>query len=101
MCEKGTNFIKFNTKPELIKTIRISVNLINKKLKPLLDKGYISYVGNSLRLSQRYFPLSLKDTEITNYIYKVIYDFCLWQKVCPPLRDTQALLYSWKIPRTG
>lgn len=93
MCEKGTNFIKFNTKPELIKTIGISVNLINKKLKPLLDKGYISYVGNSLQLSQRYFPLSLKDTEITNYVYKVIYDFCLWQKVCPPLRDTQALSY--------
>ena len=92
-CAKGTNFIKFNTKPELIKTIGISVNLINKKLKPLLDKGYISYVGNSLQLSQRYFPLSLKDTEITNYVYKVIYDFCLWQKVCPPLRDTQALSY--------
>ena len=92
-CVKGTNFIKFNTKPELIKIIGISVNLINKKLKPLLDKGYISYVGNSLQLSQRYFPLSLKDTEITNYVYKVIYDFCLWQKVCPPLRDTQALSY--------
>lgn len=92
-CAKGTNFIKFNTKPELIKTIGISVNLINKKLKPLIDKGYISYVGNSLQLSQKYFPLSLKSTEITNYVYKVIYDFCLHQKVCPPLREAKALNY--------
>ena len=92
-CEKGTNFIKYIYKSELVKILGIGKNQINRKLQPLLDKGYISYVGNSLQLSQKHFPLSLNNTEITNYVYKVIYDFCLWQKVCPPLRDTQALSY--------
>lgn len=92
-CEKGTNFIKYITKSELVKILGIGKNQINRKLQPLLDKGYISYVGNSLQLSQKYFPLSLEALEITNYVYKVIYDFCLWQKVCPPLREAKALNY--------
>lgn len=92
-CEKGTNFIKYISKSELVKILGIGKNQINRKLQPLLDKGYISYVGNSLQLSQKYFPLSLEAIEITNYVYKVIYDFCLHQKVCPPLREAKALNY--------
>ena len=29
----------------------------------------------------------------TNYIYAIIYQFCLNNEVCPPLRDSKALSY--------
>ena len=91
-CEKGTNFIKYIYKSELVKILGIGKNQINRKLQPLIDKGYICYVGNSLHLTLKYFPLSM-DSSLKNYIYETIYKFCLMQKVCPPLRDTQALSY--------
>lgn len=93
LCEKGTNFIKFQTKAELIKKIGISVNLFNKKLTPLIQKGYLSYLNNSLQLTQKYFPLFVDTEDILNFIYKTIYDYCLINKVCPPLQDNTALSY--------
>lgn len=93
LCEKGTNFVKFQTKAELIKKIGISVNLFNKKLTPLIQKGYLSYLNNSLQLTQKYFPLFVDTEDILNFIYKTIYDYCLINKVCPPLRDNTALSY--------
>lgn len=91
MCEKGTNFIKYNSKAELVKIIGIGKNQINGKLQPLIDKGYLCYIGKSLHLSSNYFPLFLNNDAIENYVYKVIYNYCIINKVCPPLRDTKAI----------
>ncbi len=66
---------------------------ITKILKELEDKGYICFINKSLHLTQKYFPLSLNETDIYNYIYKVIYNYCLIHKICPPLRETKALGY--------
>lgn len=93
MCEKGTNFIKYDSKSELTKIIGIGKNDITKILKELEDKGYICFINKSLHLTQKYFPLSLNETDIYNYIYKVIYNYCLIHKICPPLRETKALGY--------
>lgn len=97
ICEKGTNFIKFGTKKELAKLIGISKNQFTAKLKPLLDKGYLRYINDSLHLNPTYFPLSLKMDDsysgFLNQIYLVIYQFCFDKNVCPPLKDNKALSY--------
>ena len=88
-CCKGTNYIRFNSKADLTSIIGISKNLIAKKLKQLEEKGHICYIGNSLQLSTKYFPLSLVKGDSVETIYK----YCIVNKTIPPLRDNKALNY--------
>lgn len=55
VCENGTNFIKYGSKKELAKNIGIGINQINSKLQPLIDKGYLKYIGKSLHLNPIHF----------------------------------------------
>lgn len=97
LCNKGTNYISFKSKSELTKILGISKNNISKILKDLADKNQIQFIGNSLNLSTKYFPLSIVDDDsydsITNFIYEIIYKYCLVNKVIPPLRDKKAFDY--------
>lgn len=97
MCNKGTNYITYNTKADLVKIIGIGKNQINKKLQPLLDKGYIWFIKNTLHITTKYFPLGNLEGETTtairNYIYETIYKFCILKGTVPPLRDNKALGY--------
>ena len=103
MCEKGTNFIKYDSKSELVKIIGIGKNQINGKLQPLIDKGYLKYIGKSLHINPIHFPLSLKIDNsadaLRNYIYETIYAYCFIKDVCPPLRDKESL--SWLMAEYG
>ncbi len=96
-CCKGTNYIRFNSKADLTSIIGISKNLITKKLKQLEEKGHICYIGNSLQLSTKYFPLSLVKGNsvdaVKNFLYETIYKYCIVNKTIPPLRDNKALNY--------
>lgn len=96
-CCKGTNYIRFNSKADLTSIIGISKNLIAKKLKQLEEKGHICYIGNSLQLSTKYFPLSLVKGDsvdaVKNFLYETIYKYCIVNKTIPPLRDNKALNY--------
>ena len=97
LCNKGTNYISFKSKSELTKILGIGKNNISKKLKDLVNKNQIQFIDNSLNLSTKYFPLSIVDDDsynsITNFIYEIIYKYCLVNKVIPPLRDKKALDY--------
>lgn len=97
MCCKGTNYIRYKSKSELVSILGIGKNQITKKLKQIEDKGHICYVGNSLQLSTKYFPLSLvkgdSDDATRNHIYETIYKYCIINKIVPPLRDNKALGY--------
>ena len=96
-CCKGTNYIRYNSKADLTSIIGISKNLIAKKLKQLEEKGHICYIGNSLQLSTKYFPLSLVKGDsvdaVKNFLYETIYKYCIVNKTIPPLRDNKALNY--------
>ena len=96
-CCKGTNYIRFNSKADLIKILGIGKNQITKKLKQLEEKGHICYIGNSLQLSTKYFPLSLVKGDsvdtVKNFLYETIYKYCIVNKTIPPLRDNKALNY--------
>lgn len=97
MCNKGTNYITYKAKADLVKIVGIGKNQINKKLQPLLDKGYIWFIKNTLHVTTKYFPLGNTEGEsmysIRNYIYETIYKFCVLKQVVPPLRDNKALGY--------
>lgn len=96
-CCKGTNYIRFNSKADLIKILGIGKNQITKKLKQLEEKGHICYIGNSLQLSTKYFPLSLVKGDsvdaVKNFLYETIYKYCIVNKTIPPLRANKALNY--------
>lgn len=97
-CEKGTNYIKFNTKTDLINIIGISKNLINKKIGALIEKGYLKYIDNTLNITSEHFPLSLNldgnSVSVSkNRAYEMIYNHCVKNNVVPPLRETKALNY--------
>ena len=81
----------------IVNILGIGKNQITKKLKQIEDKGYICFIGKSLQLSTKYFPLSLvkgdSDDATRNHIYETIYKYCIINKVIPPLRDNKALGY--------
>lgn len=98
-CCSGTNYIRYKAiTTDLSSILGIGKNDIKKKLKALEDKGCIRFIGNSIHLTSKYFPLSLKNEGATvcatqNHIYETIYQYCLDKGVIPPLRDTKALGY--------
>lgn len=97
MCNKGTNYITYKTKADLVSILGIGKNQISNKLQPLIDKGYICYLNNTLQITPTFFPFGSKEGDKyqnqLNYIYDTIYKFCLLKKVVPPLRDNKALGY--------
>lgn len=96
-CNRGTNYITYKAKADLVKILGIGKNQINKKIQPLIDKGYIFFIKNTLHVTSTFFPLGTLEGDsahsIKNYIYTAIYKFCLIRKVVPPLRDNKALGY--------
>ena len=96
-CCKGTNYIRYSSKADLVKILGIGKNQITKKFKQLEEKGHICYIGNSLQLSTKYFPLSLVKGDsvdaVKNFLYETIYKYCIVNKTIPPLRDNKALNY--------
>lgn len=96
-CCKGTNYIRYSSKADLVKILGIGKNQIAKKLKQLEEKGHICYIGNSLQLSTKYFPLSLVKGDsadaVKNFLYETIYKYCIVNKTIPPLREDKALNY--------
>lgn len=101
MCLKDTNFLKYSSRAELIEMLCIPKNKVHNVLKELEDKGYICFIGNSLHVSPIFFPLSIYGDETVNHIYKVIYNYCLIKRVCPPIKDNEALdILKKKFPNT-
>ena len=86
-CIKGTNYLWFNSKQHLSEILHIGKNTLPTYLKELESKGFIRYIGNSLHLSNEYFYL-FTSNDISNLIYKTIYDYCLSLDVVPAYKDT-------------
>lgn len=91
-CWKGTNHLTFNGKTtDLAEKLQIGKN--SKKLKDLEERGHIRFIGNTLVLTDDSFPLYIKDN-ISNQIYKEIYDFCLSRNRVPPYKDVDRNHYD-------
>ena len=86
-CWKGTNFIRFNGKTtDLPKTLGIGKNKITGYLNELEQKRYICFIGKTLHIIDKNFPLSMKE-DMWNNTYQIIYDFCLSHDRIPPIKN--------------
>lgn len=86
-CWKGTNFIRFSGKTtDLPKTLGIGKNKITGYLNELEQKRYIRFIGKSLHIIDKNFPLSIEE-DMWNNTYQIIYDFCLSHDRIPPIKN--------------
>lgn len=89
-CEKGTNHFRFKSMTELKMKIGIGKN--STLIKDLVRKGYVRLIDDAIVITNESFPLYLKDSTDNN-IYHIIYDYCLYKGVVPPLKEERALFY--------
>ncbi len=91
-CIDGTNHFQFKSKEELANKIGVGKNRITSVMKELEAMGSIRIINHTIILTDNNFPLYLNDTP-TNYIYHLIYNYCLYKGVEPPLKQKMCLLY--------
>ena len=91
-CIDGTNHFLFKSREELAKKIGVGKNSISSIIRELEKKGCIRIINHTLIITDGCFPLYLKGKS-TNYIYSIIYTYCLNKGIEPPLKHKMCLLY--------
>ena len=87
-CWKGTNYIRFSGKTtDLAQMLGVGKNIISGYLDELKSKGYIRFIGKSLHITDKRFPLSMNDKDMWNTTYEIIYDYCLTHNRIPPVKN--------------
>ena len=89
-CDKGTNHFPFKSMAELKAKIGVGKNSI--VIKDLESKGYVRIIGDVIIITCNAFPLYLNGNP-DNYIYHMIYKYCLYKGVVPPIKEERALFY--------
>lgn len=85
-CIDGTNHFQFKSKEELAKKIGVGKNSVSSIIKELEGKECIRIFNHTLVLTSCYFPLYLNGKP-ENYIYHMIYNYCIYKGVVPPMKD--------------
>ena len=84
-CCGGTNYLKFGGKTtDLAKKLGVGKN--SDYLNELESKGYIRYIGMTLHIINKNFPLSINN-DMWNDTYQIIYDYCLEHDRVPPMKN--------------
>ena len=83
-CYCGTNHFHFKSMAELKAKIGVGKN--NVVIKNLESKGYVRIIGNAIVITCDAFPLYLNENPENN-IYGIIYNYCLYKDVVPPMKD--------------
>lgn len=109
-CFYGTNVLEFESISSLANKLGVSRKNLKAQLTELESKKYLKLRGDWLNLSQRFFPLYLKETEYKR-AYKEIYDYCILNNCIPPYKkynkfakdDTElvSLLESCRVYKKG
>ena len=89
-CIDGTNHFHFKSMAELKAKIGVGKN--NTVIKDLESKGYVRIIGDAIIITCGAFPLYLNGNP-ENYIYRLIYNYCLYKEVVPPIKEERALFY--------
>lgn len=90
-CIDGTNHFQFKSKEELANKIGVGKNSISSIIGELEKKDCIRIINNTLVLTSGYFPLYLK-WAASNHIYHIIYSYCLYKGIEPPIKDKECLM---------
>lgn len=89
-CYNGANHFHFKSMAELKAKIGVGKNSI--VIKNLESKGYVRIIGNAIVITCDAFPLYLNENP-ENRIYDIIYNYCLYKGVVPPMKDSKCLFY--------
>lgn len=92
-CDKGTNRFHFKSMAELKAKIGVGKN--NTVIKDLESKGYVRIIGDAIIITCDAFPLYLNGNS-DNYIYHLIYNYCLYKGVVPPMKEKWCLMYLYE-----
>lgn len=91
-CIDGTNHFQFKSKEELANKIGVGKNRITSVIDGLEAMGSIRIINHTIIITDSNFPLYLNGTP-TNYIYHLIYNYCLYKGVEPPIKHKMCLTY--------
>ncbi|MBP3789936.1 MAG: hypothetical protein J6I52_10010 [Prevotella sp.] len=91
-CIDGTNHFQFKSKEELANMIGVGKNRITSVIDGLEAMGSIRIINHTIIITDSNFPLYLNGTP-TNYIYHLIYNYCLYKEVEPPIKHKMCLTY--------
>lgn len=89
-CYNGTNHFRFKSMAELKAKIGVGKN--STVIKDLEYKGFVRIIGKAIIITNDAFPLYLNGKP-ENYIYHLIYNYCLYKGVVPPIKEERALFY--------
>ena len=89
-CDKGTNHFHFKSMAELKAKIGVGKN--STVIKDLESRGYVRIIDKAIIITWDAFPLYLNGKP-ENYIYHLIYNYCLYKGVVPPIKEERALFY--------
>ena len=89
-CYCGTNHFHFKSMAEL--KARIGVGKNSTVIKDLESKGYVRIIDKAIIITNDAFPLYLNGKP-ENYIFRLIYNYCLYKGVVPPIKEERALFY--------
>jgi len=92
-CDKGTNHFHFKSMAELKAKIGVGKN--NAIIKNLESKGYVRIIGKAIIITCDAFPLYLNGNP-DNYIYSLIYNYCLYKGIVPPMKEKWCLMYLYE-----
>ena len=89
-CYNGTNHFLFKSMADLKAKIGVGKN--STVIKDLESKGYVRIIGKAIIITNDAFPLYLNGKP-ENYIFRLIYNYCLYKGVVPPIKEERALFY--------
>lgn len=92
-CDKGTNHFPFKSMAELKAKIGVGKNSI--VIKDLESKGYVRIIDNAIVITCDAFPLYLNGNP-DNYMYHIIYKYCIDKGVVPPMKEKWCLMYLYE-----
>jgi hypothetical protein len=92
-CIDGTNHFHFKSMAELKAKIGVGKN--STVIKDLESKGYVRIIGDAIIITYDAFPLYLNGKP-DNYMYHIIYKYCIDKGVVPPMKEKWCLIYLYE-----
>jgi len=87
-CIAGTNHFLFKSMAELKAKTGVGKN--STVIKDLESKGYVRIIDKAIIITNDAFPLYLNENSENN-IYGIIYNYCLYKGVVPPMKDVNSM----------
>ena len=86
-CYYGTNHLSYPSDSKIGELLGIGSESLKKKVRELIDIGQAKMIGDTLVLLNPHIKHALDMRISTNWVYSVIYEFCVEKGVVPPRKN--------------